>query len=883
MQQAIQIDQRRKLVYVDMKGTHHVAFLCASRSVHRRMQIFWRNKKDVFFLERKAPSVDPYLALDPSHKADLHRFSVMERGDHVPSFLIGQVFFSVQNPKHRSCHFSMHFHPPFCKYFTVFFRICQEKSEYFTEKEEFSFLMRPLVHDIIMTVPAKEKMNMKHTLQFDPTEYVNTLFGVDSATPAGPTMPNGSIHPSPETLEKECGGYIRNQPIVGFGQAYTSGSGGHKCYGNYLLAPMVNGIELDSAKRASFARAGSEVARCYEYRVTLENGITARVSPAHNSAIYSFTYPAGKEASFLFDVARKLDMEACMKEGSVTVDPATRSIFGGGLYSGNMNKIDWEMYFFLQFDTDCSEIGVFQEDGLLAADGKQALTVAVDPLHRLGAYVKFGTPDREKDVKVKLAISFVSVEKAKEFLDEQIPDFDSEAVKEKARAAWREPLSVIDLKSDDAFLLGHFYTAMYHMNIQPRNRTADHGTWDDFHTIWDTWKTVFPMFSLLYPNKMGQIIESFLDRAEKNKKEQNGVVVAAQYITGKECPFGQGGNDVDNAIVDAYLKGIELHRYTWQDAYAVLLRSAEMMRSPEYVERGYSIKNRMTVSGLPYSWRFYPASTTLGFALNDKAVATMARKLGTREEAEKYEARSRNWLNTWNFDLESDGFVGFPQARTPEGEFEPDFDAHTGDHKHFYEMTAWDASYVNYNDVPLMIETMGGVDTFIKRLCWACDHSIYYLHEKETKPGYLDFTNEPSFHIPWLFCTDEIRRPDLAAPIIDRIIKSFSEGDNYPDDEDNGAMSSYYVFLMCGFFPFATTENYYLHGTRVKEIVFHLENGKDFLVTGENVGEANIYVQSATWQGKPLNECKLTHKQIWEGGELHFVMGDTPSDWGQKK
>ena len=95
-------------------------------------------------------------------------------------------------------------------------------------------------------------------------------------------------------------------------------------------------------------------------------------------------------------------------------------------------------------------------------------------------------------------------------------------------------------------------------------------------------------------------------------------------------------------------------------------------------------------------------------------------------------------------------------------------------------------------------------------------------------------------------------------------------------------MSSYYVFLMCGFFPYATTENYYLHGTRVEEIVFHLGNGKDFRVTGENNGDENIYVQSATWQGRPLDVCKLTHEQITQGGELHFVMGNQPSDWATK-
>ena len=165
-------------------------------------------------------------------------------------------------------------------------------------------------------------------LSIDPTDYADPLFGVGSATSAGPSLPAGSIHPSPETLEKDCGGYTRAQPIVGFGQAYISGSGGTKCYGNYLLAPMVDGIELDSAKRASFSVDNSEIARCYEYKVALENGIKAKVTPAHNSAIYTFEYPAGKEASLLIDVARKLDIEACMKEGCVTVDPESKTKIG---------------------------------------------------------------------------------------------------------------------------------------------------------------------------------------------------------------------------------------------------------------------------------------------------------------------------------------------------------------------------------------------------------------------------------------------------------------------------------------------------------------------------------------------------------------------------
>lgn len=709
----------------------------------------------------------------------------------------------------------------------------------------------------------------------DPTEYADPLFGVGSATSAGPTMPAGSIHPSPETLEADCGGYLRNQPIVGFGQAYTSGAGGIKCYGNFLLCPMTS-LEFDREKRASFARSHTEIARCYEYRVTLENGISVKVTPAHNSAIYELAFPEDSDAYLFFDIAHKLDLDACMKRGAVTVDPKTKTLRGGGLCSGNWNSVDWNMFFSMALDTDFCEVGALLGNDTIVADSDKPFNASIDELKRFGIYLKF---PRGAVVRVKLAISFVSIEKAKAFLYEQIPAFDYDAVREAVREAWRRTLGVIELETEDSALLRRFYTAMYHMNIQPRDRTSDHGTWDDFHTVWDTWKTVFPMYSLLYPQKMASIVDSFIDRYHKNKAENNGIVVGDEYLSGIESLPGQGGNDIDNAISDAYLKGVKLSRHDWEEAYALLCDSAENMRTAEYCERGYASSNGTTVSGRKYTWRYKPAAATMGFAFNDRAVAAVAKELGTREQYEKYEKRSKNWLNVWNAANESEGFYGFPQIRNDDGTFDTGYDAHGGYNSHYYEATGWDASYFNYNDVSGLVEAMGGTETFIDRLLYACEHSINYFNDDHGAEGYLNFTNEPSFHIPWLFCTDEIRRPDLAAKVIDSVIKRFALENDYPGDEDNGGMSSYYVFLMSGFFPFATTENYYLHGTRLKKITFRLGNGRELVVTGDNVGKGNIYVQSAAWNGKPLNVCKLTHAQIYEGGELHFVMGSEPSNW----
>ena len=726
----------------------------------------------------------------------------------------------------------------------------------------------------------KMKDSIKQYSEFDPTEYADPLFGVGSATSAGPTLPAGSIHPSPETLECDNGGYLRSQPIVGFGSAYISGSGGKKCYGNFLICPTLGEMETDRESRAVYAKGGKERARCYEYAVELENGISVKVTPAHSSAIYSIEYPEGSDAALLIDVAHKLDIDASMRYGSVTVFPDKRLITGGGRFFGNWNELDWDMYFAMELDTAPSAISIFEGGDIHPVNGDGCISISEEK--RLGVFAKFGKA-LTRAIKVKLAISFTSAEHAKEALSREIPDFDYDKVREDAKKKWREVLSKVEINAKDNSLLRRFYTAMYHMNIQPRDRTDDHGKWDDFHTVWDTWKTTFPLYSLIYPEKMGAIIDSMIDRARENLANGVGIVLGDEYLTGQETLAGQGGNDVENVIVDSFIKGVPLKRHTWEEAYEVLLASATMMRSPEYIERGYAYEAKTTASGVPYTWRMKPAASTMGFALNDKAIANMARALGKTDDYKKYEARSKSWFNVWNEKNESEGFLGFPQKRDADGTFDDGFDPHGGYNKHFYEATAWDASYINYNDHAGLIEAMGGADEFTRRLKFACDHSVNYYNDDHGKEGYLNFTNEPSFHIPWLFCTDEISRPDLAAEVIDRIIKRFSLENDYPGDEDNGGMSSYYVFLMSGFFPFSTTDRYYLHGTRLSKITLHLSGGRDLVITGENVGEGNIYVQSATWCGEALDRCTLTHEQIAKGGVLHFVMGNTPSSWAHTK
>jgi len=51
-------------------------------------------------------------------------------------------------------------------------------------------------------------------------------------------------------------------------------------------------------------------------------------------------------------------------------------------------------------------------------------------------------------------------------------------------------------------------------------------------------------------------------------------------------------------------------------------------------------------------------------------------------------------------------------------------------------------------------------------------------------------------------------------------------------------------------------------------------------VQASNNSAQNLYIQSATLNGVPLDIPLITWEQIQAGGTLHFVMGPRPSQWG---
>lgn len=71
-----------------------------------------------------------------------------------------------------------------------------------------------------------------------------------------------------------------------------------------------------------------------------------------------------------------------------------------------------------------------------------------------------------------------------------------------------------------------------------------------------------------------------------------------------------------------------------------------------------------------------------------------------------------------------------------------------------------------------------------------------------------------------------------------------------------------------------------MRGPCLPRIEFHLEGGRTFTIVGRNTEAANVHVQSATLNGKPLTEPLIHHRDIIAGGTLEFDMEPRPSAWG---
>jgi predicted alpha-1,2-mannosidase len=704
-------------------------------------------------------------------------------------------------------------------------------------------------------------------------DYVDNFIGVrdqNTSTILGPQLPNAPINPSPQTnpgkVNYDMDGYIMGNDIRGFGQLHVSGTGWGK-YGQLLISPQI-GLSIketshDSPKKDEFAKA-------FEYGVTLTRyGIKSSFTPSMHSAIYKFTFPKSDSAHIILDVSHNiLDIATAMQQGKTGfidgevkfTDETHTSITGYGNYIGGFSDGPYKVYFSAKLNKTPVRFGTWLNGEI---NQNQQLQQSKKNQDRIGVYFGYNTNDQE-EILMKIAVSFKSEEQATAWLDNEIPDWNYEKIKTKAKSAWNKELNKIKVSGGTDEEKTLFYTAAYHAAIMPRDKTNDAEgfeagvpVWDDHLAVWDTWRTLYPLKVLTNQSMVSGTINSFIARFKKSRS------VKDAYVALREMSVEQGGNNTSNIIVDAYVKGVK--GVDWNAAYEIVKFLADEERL------GISYNKQPDSSKMYKDLGWIPAgkmsnSVTLEYAYNDYCAALMAKGLNKEEDYEKYLKRSGKWIALWNPEAESDGYRGFIEPKKLNGDFiHIDLKKNWASWKdYFYEGSSWTYSYFVPHDFEKLISLSGGKEQFVEKLKHALSQNL------------IDFGNEPAFLTVQSF--HEAGRSDLASLYTRKIMEERFSLTGGKENDDSGAMSSLYMFSAMGFFPNAGQDFYYLNGPSFKKISMTMSNGKQLIINAPNTSAKNSYIQSVKVNGKPYHSFKITHDLISKGAVIDFEMGNKPNN-----
>jgi predicted alpha-1,2-mannosidase len=702
------------------------------------------------------------------------------------------------------------------------------------------------------------------------TQWVDPFVGADNggATVPGAAVPFGFVELSPDTTHCDTNGYASSGAIIGFSQTHVSGTGGDSKYGNFRVTPVAGPLSVGNL---NFPFSNESASPGY-YAVTLagdRGGIRCEMTASRLVGMERFTFPPGSEGALIVDASSHVLLGQHATRAEATVVDATH-LTGSASFVGGWNPSPYTLYFFAELSRPAKRSGTWTanmgsesiEAGRKHIDGNQNR----DYLNHLGGFEVFDTTE-DRVVQMKVAVSFISVEKARRNLEDEMPGWDFGLVRRSAEDSWERVLEKIQVSGGTKSQRRIFYSALYRAHYMPHDLTGENVWWqsaephyEDFYTLWDTFRTLHPLLTLIEPDRQRDMIRSLLDTYRHTGWLPDARIAGANGQT-------QGGSNGDVLIADAVVKGMS--GIDTQTAYEALAKDADVESDNPLIEgRQLEDYKRLGYMSLTQS---RSASRTLEYAYDDFCVSEVARALGRNAEADGYLKRSSNWANLWD-----------PQRRCIHpryadgrwlenfsGETEyPDTSATAWWDVPFYEGSALQYSTFVPHDVRGLIDRLGGDESFTRWLDDLFDRRLY------------DPTNEQDLLAPYLYV--HAGRPDRTADRVRTLLRDqYHEGrSGLPGNDDSGTMSSWYVWGAMGLYPNAGQPFYYIGSPVFSHISIDLGSGRHFVIDAAETSADNRYVRSAELNGKPLDRAWISHGELSAGGRLVLHMGPAPSNWG---
>jgi predicted alpha-1,2-mannosidase len=723
---------------------------------------------------------------------------------------------------------------------------------------------------LTLIVVAASVIACTQTRQKDFTQYVNPFIGTafTGHTFPGATYPLGMMQPGPETGNfswEYCSGYFYDDMrINGFSQNRLNGTG---CVdlGDLLIQPF-SGEKRDDLS-SSFNKATEKASPGY-YTVQLaDNEVNVEITAAPHVAFHRYTFAEGKSANLLADFQSGMVWKADnfythVLDNEVNVE-SDRLITG---YTRRTEWVERTYYFAIEFDKP-----VFSSVRLAQRD----------PREKAPRYILTFDMQDDPTLQMKVAMSTTSVEGAKKNLAAEVSGWNFDEVRQNAKKAWNSYLSRVEIEgtNDDKV---NFYTSLYHLYIQPNNiadvdgryvgpnRSVSQSPSGKFYSTlsqWDTFRAAFPMYTILSPEIVADLVNSMVDYSEQKGH------LPIWALMGQET-YTMISNHSVSMIADAFLKGFD--GFDAEKAYREVKRSITQSR---HYKSDWEIYDRYGY--YPYDLiKLESVSRTLECGFSDYAAAQMAQKLGKTEDYEFFMKRANYYRNL--FDRET----GAMRPKDSKGEWLSPFDPYELAHAdsqvggHYTEGNALQYTWHVLQDIPGLIDLMGGKEAAGKTLDYlfnTTQETTGKLSDVTGLIGQYAHGNEPSHHVAYIY--SYLDRPEDTQRLIRRITTDFYR--NKPDgligNDDCGQMSAWYMFSAMGFYPLNPVSGQLVFGApQIPKASINVRGGKRFTMEAKNLSAENMYVEKIELNGRPYNEKFITCEDIMNGGSLVFYMTGKP-------
>ncbi len=685
------------------------------------------------------------------------------------------------------------------------------------------------------------------------TQYVNQYVGTGGHghTFMGANVPFGLVQLGPTEPTRGwdwCSGYYYDDDeLIGFGHMHLSGTG-IGCLGDVAFLP-VKDFKQTSTR---FKHEAEKVHPGY-YSVQLTDpNVLVELTATERCGFHRYTFKDGAKAQLALDLSQCIGWDK-LNDCLLTQESATRLT---GFRRSNGWAADRRIYFSIDFS--------------------QPVTV-----HRLDSMerVVVSVADNTKPLLVKVALSPVSIDKAKLNMQAEMAGWDFDATVKAADDAWNRELARIQIQTNDQTKKRVFYTAMYHLmtscskfnDVDREYRGADgkvhKADFTNYTTLslWDTYRAAHPLMTVAFPEMQRDFAQTFLNIY----KQQGRLPVWHLMGSETDCMVGNPGAIV---LADLTMKGFvedkELALEALKATQMKDIRSLGLLK-----EHGY----------IP--WNLEPENETVAKALEycaaDDGVAKVAKLLGKVDDYEYFFNRSRSYKKYY------DPETRFMRAVGTDGKFRLPFNPFFAEHRtnDYTEGNAWQYTFLVPHDVKGLIQLFGSDKAFMSKLDslffvegWAGDNAS---PDMSGMTGQYAHGNEPSHHVIYMY--NYAGRPDKAAPLLRKMLNEMylDQPDGLSGNEDVGQMSAWYILSSVGLYQVDPVGGRFVIGSPLfDKATVNVGAGKTFTVVAKNNSDRNIYVQSARLNGKALKNSYIEFNDIRHGGTLELVMGPKPSKWG---